>query len=1054
MSFRIIVFLALTIGLTSGCSKTSTVDKMEEAPTSTPSPMSKVNIDDVLARTDYSDAVRKKFEQLKKNGRKEVLEREISETIRLSLIKEPVTMEVTSRLHRGEFRQPTLSVLKDPPPSKYPRKPTNALQLLEGEADYARLGVEHFMKREIFQLKDEDRQAVADYMNSVLDGPDPEFNRKVWEELSVVGAELAKRIEPQLKEEPMFNLCLAINESNIDMIPSANMRMDYAIELFAATEYPTRLPVYAIRLLNNFRQERRSKTTYYDRIAAVKHWLTKDFRARDIEERFALKDVQVFLDLAFLNRDLPAVNEFVYYIETSDTLPKWFQSMALAEYYYKLGYYYRGTGFSDSVTDEGWKKLEENSKLAHEYYEESLKINPNYPEAAIGLMNISRLGYSNKTEEYWFKKAIEHEVDYMNAYRTRLFGLMPRWGGSVDEMIKFATEQANKKQYETGVPFILPQCLVMLRSNRILDNREEYEKLIDDPKLLGNVITALEGLVEHNTQRIFRSRVQDEKFLPTLLALYLTRAGRVDEAERVYRTLDRQHNPLAVKLYGAGGAGSLDALSASAAAMNAEYGMEAKQIEKLMVDSVEKRIANLDAIEEIVGNISLSDESGGLFFSRALKQVQEEKAFADGDIVKVDFDPQMNMWKMGDNRQLTYVSESAATFDNRSGDRYNSMVYRATFPGPKVTEVTFTMPENKIPNPEFAPGFVAAKYNSQNYTFGISFGGCDAANAQRRAAKPAEVCDGKVVFGAGGAFGVRFPYRNNQVKLRVYTDKNWIEVYADDQYVFSYRNSAFEDLSPPFALQMNRGVGGTGEVEFSDITIRKWSGAPPQTRRPAKLVEHYQQIFDADPDDRWNQFWLAHALHNHDDLDAALKLYKQSVESGVNKQMAGFYIGDILDRQGKRKEAFDWYVESATGRSDGGEANLMYAHSPDVAKNGPLNWSCFRASWLSQTCGFELDDRSKMNISRRAKIPREISWLNNCRRNFPKKDAPKNTLDHRLESLDRNIQKTPQRYKKFATEVREAIEANGVYEVSPDDEPLYLKVKEATPFFRSLDKMR
>lgn len=93
--------------------------------------MSKVNIDDVLARTEYSDTAREKFEHWKKIGRKEVLQKEVSDAIRISMIKEPVTMEVTTRMHRGTSRQPSLSVLKNPPRSKYPRKPTNALQLLK-----------------------------------------------------------------------------------------------------------------------------------------------------------------------------------------------------------------------------------------------------------------------------------------------------------------------------------------------------------------------------------------------------------------------------------------------------------------------------------------------------------------------------------------------------------------------------------------------------------------------------------------------------------------------------------------------------------------------------------------------------------------------------------------------------------------------------------------------------------------------------------------------------------------------------------------------------------
>ncbi|QEG23343.1 hypothetical protein [Mariniblastus fucicola] len=356
-----------------------------------------------------------------------MLEKEVQDRIRLSMIKEPETITISSRFKRGEARKPSLSVLNDAPPSKYPRKPTNALDRLEGKADYVRVGVEHFKQHDIFQLSDTDRDSIVEYMNKVLDGPDAEFNREIWDEIGKEGADLAERLTPQLKNEPMFNLCVAINESRVNMLASANRRLDHAIELFAKNDYPTRLPVYAMRLQNEIQSEYRPQTKYVDRVAAMKYWITSDFRARGIEERFAMDDVETFYRIAFQNRDLAALEEFIYCVEMNNTLPKWFQSMALAKYYYQLGYYYRGTGFANSVSEQGWAKLEENAKLAHKYFQEALEINPNYPESATGLMDVSRLGHSDKSEEFWFNKAIEHEVDYMAAYQLRLFGLMPRW---------------------------------------------------------------------------------------------------------------------------------------------------------------------------------------------------------------------------------------------------------------------------------------------------------------------------------------------------------------------------------------------------------------------------------------------------------------------------------------------------------------------------------------------------------------------------------------------------------------------------------------------------
>ncbi len=1041
-----IVFSSMVLAIVfSGCSDDKAAQK-QDVIGGHASPYSKITIDEVLARTDYPKAAREKFEQFKKNGRKSLIVKEIDGIIRDSLINEPVMMEqVASRFVHSPVSQPSLSKLTEAIEFGYPEEPIDALRFLEGEADYMRIGVDHFLEKETYQFDVADRNSVAAFMNRVLDGPDVEFNEEIWQKILVDGEALLKKLPIQLKTEPMFHLCLAIAESRGQKMASANRRLDEVVVEFARDDYPTRMAILALRFVDMIRSEYRSKTSYEVRVAAMKHWVANDFRARGIEERYAMTDVKWYFGHAFLNKDWPALNEFIQIVETSKTLPPWFQSMVLGEYHFKLGYYYRGTGMAGTVTEEGWDKLEEHSVIAHGHLEAALAANPRFPEPAVALMGVSRVGHSDKKEKFWFEQAIKHEPDFMSAYRTRLVGLMPIWGGSVEEMTKFALEQANKNQFDTGVPYLLPAFIFMTRNLDVLETAE-YNKLTSDKKLLGETIEALDGMIEHNTQFVFDGKLRDKKFLPTLRAIFLMRAGKVDLAERQYKDLDGQHSVAALIAYG-GKAGSFDSLMAASSAFNAEYQEEAELLKALVEVPLEKRITNFDKIEELVENVSQSDESGGLYFQRLLEKVTLEKKYSMGEPVELRFDPQMNQWKLADNRQLTYVSETTATFDNRNDERSNQAFHGSWFPGPRMSQATFTFPDEESPLEDFAPGFLIGMAGEFTHTIGLALTG----NRAHNFASP-NIRTGSLVFGISHAnlppSRISFPIKNNRCELKVLAAKNYFEVYADGQFVIRCRSKFLTETAPGFAIQQNHGCKGRGVVEVSDIVVQKWAGPPSVETKGQKLIEHFENLCESDPEDKWNTFWLAHAKHAVDDFEGALPLYKQACDAGVSKQFAGFYIGDVLDRLGKRKEAFDWYLESALNTSGGGIKELMYVRPPDINVGHPVSWSAFRANWLLMTT--DLNSDGEQQLSGMRKVPRGFQWLDRlCYLLRVPRDDEKQKK-YRSEQLDAVEQKAQDPYKKLVSAVADLIDQDGLYNVGLEEEPLYLKLDFMT-FFDSLD---
>ena len=84
------------------------------------------------------------------------------------------------------------------------------------------------------------------------------------------------------------------------------------------------------------------------------------------------------------------------------------------------------------------------------------KHHPEVPGAATKLIRIMCMaGESSADQREWFDRAVAAEFDYLPAYWTMTWCLHPRWGGSFDAVLAFATEVAATKRFDTDVPAVI-----------------------------------------------------------------------------------------------------------------------------------------------------------------------------------------------------------------------------------------------------------------------------------------------------------------------------------------------------------------------------------------------------------------------------------------------------------------------------------------------------------------------------------------------------------------------------------------------------------------------
>lgn len=116
------------------------------------------------------------------------------------------------------------------------------------------------------------------------------------------------------------------------------------------------------------------------------------------------------------------------------------------------GWEARGNEFAHKVTPEGWKTFEAQLALAREQLTKAHEMHPELPEAAAEMITVSMADGSDE-ERLWFDRAVAAEFDHADSYqRFGLNALLPRWGGSHEEMLEFGRAGLATGRFETIVP--------------------------------------------------------------------------------------------------------------------------------------------------------------------------------------------------------------------------------------------------------------------------------------------------------------------------------------------------------------------------------------------------------------------------------------------------------------------------------------------------------------------------------------------------------------------------------------------------------------------------
>lgn len=125
--------------------------------------------------------------------------------------------------------------------------------------------------------------------------------------------------------------------------------------------------------------------------------------------------------------------------------------VALARAYYYYAWSARGSGYADTVTDNGWALFQQRLELSGKTLAEAFSLPTKCPEWYLAMQYLVRdLGSSKEVQAEAFEKAIAFEPDYQYYYRAQAESLQEKWGGEKGELAAFSNKIADRIGGERG----------------------------------------------------------------------------------------------------------------------------------------------------------------------------------------------------------------------------------------------------------------------------------------------------------------------------------------------------------------------------------------------------------------------------------------------------------------------------------------------------------------------------------------------------------------------------------------------------------------------------
>lgn len=142
------------------------------------------------------------------------------------------------------------------------------------------------------------------------------------------------------------------------------------------------------------------------------------------------------------------------------TLSEWTRQMLTGRLHEAQAWLARGHSFANGVKPEGWQGFEQHREHAVAAFKKAWDLRHDTPVAARELLGITMTGGSTgEKADVWLHRALGAQFDHLSTCRSLMNGLLPRWGGSHDQMLAFGLACAATRRFDTPLPYFFFDAL-------------------------------------------------------------------------------------------------------------------------------------------------------------------------------------------------------------------------------------------------------------------------------------------------------------------------------------------------------------------------------------------------------------------------------------------------------------------------------------------------------------------------------------------------------------------------------------------------------------------
>ena len=844
--------------------------------------------------------------------------------------------------------------------------------------------------------------------------------------------------------DPVFQTCLAKVLEKHDTIRAFQLA-DSAVKAFPGTEYPCRWVIHAHRIR---KQTNKAETKRLDHVNAgqlaetLLYWLTEDLHATPDQYRFIADHIKnIISDLYSKSHELKIVQKV---FQENKKIPRYLSEFALGCINNRMAWDARGEGTADSVSQEGWRLFERHQRKAAVHFRNAHHLNPNFPQTAYEMIDIARAGNIGESVPEWFEKARKAQYDYIPAYDNRIFDLYPQWHGSLGKMLEFGRECLATKRFDTFVPYYYFAAVTRVCSANSAFGPSAIKQLYrDHPKLLEDAEACVEGYMAHNPNG--KGRLS-KKFLYSLLTTMAIYSDDTNKAKKYFDLLNGDYSQTAFDmLYAPEPAENLKALVDASIEMSdsGKSGSEMKDYRRAWrrAKTIEKQSALMKQIDEY--RAQAKSESAKLFWDVERRNLTDRMKFEKGEWVEHLFEKGLGSWSSLTNIYSHPIDKDQVEIRLKSADkRYNFKLDMKLFlKGPKIIEYTIEHTKHYFKNDQ--------KTLHRNFRPGISIMGT--------VKSPFYVMHdmhlNHICFFGGGQHQRYAKYPPGAKKFRILCGDRYVEVRCDGKLILRNRLARVGDAAK---LSLHN-LSGSGWVRYSNLRIKKWELGPPPVvyiRKNSEfdqLFTYYQKATKLEPDDGEHWKHLGMLYYRKQQFEEARKAFNTALEKGLTKRIIGFYLGDMLEREGKIEKAKKEYYEAGIVKQKYEiDADMVVA----LRLPNPHRRASLRYRWLYLTDPANANksyDEIRKHLAPLVGIPADRSYPQwSTQRIEAARYAAQKKYDGAIRSL-KKIKKAPQSAVDDIKRQLAAYQSNQPYSPESGQTSFYMMVKQEPFFFRYWD---